>query len=142
MREVANFDLRVDEDNSYKMKINEAVNVIVRQGGTGIYYDTKENWDSNIGLVAERGGIYIYSDKSVITDEHGQVKIVPGIKVGDGTSYLIDMAFVGDEEIMELADHMADPDIHTTAEEKDFWNNKITSYISEHDSETLVLSKL
>lgn len=55
-----------------------------------IRYDTTANWDAQVQLTAERGVVYIYSDHAV--DEDG--KTVAGIKIGDGTSYLIDMPFV------------------------------------------------
>ena len=141
MREVINYDLQVDEDNNYKLKVDAAVNVIKKEGTQGVYYDTTENWNSHSEIIAERGSIYIYSDKSVVTDEHGYTKLVPGIKVGDGTSYLIDMPFVGDEEVIELAQHINDPDMHTTSEEKECWNNKVTAFINQEDSENLILSK-
>lgn len=140
MRDVINYDLKVDDGDNYQMKVNEAVNVIIKEGTQGIYYDTKENWDSHLDLIAERGGIYVYSNKAVIHDGEF-TRFVPGIKVGDGTSYLIDMPFVGDDEIVELAQHINDPDVHTTPEEKEFWNNKVTAFIHQQDSETLVLSR-
>lgn len=136
----ANYNLSVDTDNDYNMKLGEAVNVIISQGGN-IYYDTTEHWNAIPDLIAKRGAIYVYNDKTVIRDDIGNVKFVPGLKIGDGTSYLIDMAFVGDEEIFALSEHIADPVAHVTTEEREFWNNKITGFLSPDDSETLVLSK-
>lgn len=58
-----------------------------------VYYRTTAGWNEQPSLIAERGAIYVYSDhSSVIID--GQTKSVPGIKVGDGTSYLSDMPFL------------------------------------------------
>lgn len=55
-----------------------------------IQYDTTANWNAQLELIAQRGTFYVYSDHSV--DENDNP--VPGIKIGDGSSYLIDMPFV------------------------------------------------
>ena len=141
MRDVINYDLQVDDGDNYKLKTEESINVIVKKGGGTAYYDTTANWNAQLQLIAEKAAFYVYSDKSTITDEHGRTKFVPGLKVGDGTSYLIDMPFVGDEEIKALATHINDPDMHTTSEEKERWNNKVTAIINQEDSENLILSK-
>lgn len=151
MEDVYNFDLNVEQDSQYQlqadtsethaMDLDEAINVIIQQGGK-IYYDTRAAWDMQPQLIAEREAIYVYSDKAVEYDAVGNPKFIPGIKVGDGTSYLIDMAFVGDEILIALAQHMTNNVVHITAAERTFWNNKVSSFIDEHDSETLVLSKI
>ena len=99
-------------------------------GITTIYSDTTENWNSKPTMVADKGALYIYQDYDV----DGQGNILPGFKVGDGTSYLIDMPF--SDALMKS--HMADEVIHITAEEREFWNNKNRCYV---DGETLVATK-
>lgn len=149
MDDVYNFDLTLEQDNDYHldadtgdehvMSLYEAINVIVRQGA---YYDTTAAWDMQPDLIPKRGDIYVYSDKATIYDAVGNPTLVPGIKIGDGTSYLIDMPFVGDEIIYALTQHTSNNVRHITAEERTFWNNKVSSYLDAHDSENLILSKI
>lgn len=75
-----------------------------------IYYDTTEMWNSQNKLVAQKGCIYIYKDYQTIPNEDGTTTTIPSMKVGDGTSYLIDLPFVDS----------------ITQEERDFWNNKVS----------------
>lgn len=103
-----------------------------------VFSDTTEGWNSQPNFIGLENCIYIYMDHQVTQDEHGNTVFIPGVKVGDGKAYLIDAPFT--DEIM--VKHMADGTIHVTAEEKIFWNNKVTSYIDADDDETLVLSKL
>lgn len=58
-----------------------------------IYYATTSGWNSQPSLVAERSAIYIYSDYRNISINN-TTKYVPGIKVGDGISNLIDLPFI------------------------------------------------
>lgn len=74
--------LKLDDGITYDLKDITARRMI--------RYDTTANWNAQVQLTAERGVIYIYSDHAV--DEDG--KTVAGIKIGDGTSYLIDMPFI------------------------------------------------
>ena len=55
-----------------------------------VFYNTTEYWDTQSTLVAIEGAIYIYSDYK--QDELG--RYIPGIKVGDGTTQLIDLPFI------------------------------------------------
>lgn len=97
-------------EQSISGKINEEKNLSGRLAGlansvsgglldpsildsTSIHYDTKENWDAQRQLIAEKGHFYIYSNASTTQNEKGILVFVPGIKVGDGTSYLIDMPY-------------------------------------------------
>lgn len=74
--------------------------------------------------------MYVYSDyKTEIID--GERVSRPGIKVGDGTSYLIDMPFFQ----------------CVTQSEVNFWNNKVNAYMAteldatSEETETLVLTR-
>ena len=101
--------------------------------------DTKANWDSQPSLQSEKGVIYIYTDYQTIDNGDGTFTIVPGVKVGDGMSYLIDMPFVaGNDELFKQ--HVLDNTIHVTAEEKEFWNNKWRGYIDEANPTLLVFT--
>ena len=106
-----------------------------------VYYDTTANWDLQRSLVAEEAAIYIYSDYKKIYDRRGNLINVAGIKIGDGSSYLVDMPFVTDSLTSILTSHITDTSVHVTRAEKEFWNNKVSSYLNGGDLENLVLSK-
>lgn len=85
-----------------------------------VKFGTKEEWDEAYQTVAEADTIYIYTDYQTYDG-----KPLAGIKVGDGTSYLIDMPFT--DEVMN--DHVNDASVHITPQERAFWNNKVRCYI-------------
>lgn len=136
--------------NNYETLINKPqINSITLEGnltaeqlGLGrVYYDTKENWDAQTYLIAERAAIYVYSNYEVIYDIMGNPAYIAGVKIGDGTSYLIDLPFVTDQMTTMLLAHIGDSAIHLTAAEREFWNNKISCYLDSTNSENLILSK-
>ena len=107
--------------------------VLVRRTGTinidfdgigkcKVLYDTKENWNSDPKRIAKKGYIYIYSNYKT-----HKGKNIAGMKVGDGLSYLIDMAFLDDI----YADHIKDQIIHVSQQDRDFWNNKVRCYMED-----------
>lgn len=110
-------------------------------GFTNVYYDTKANWNAKPRIIAEKAAIYIYSDAGTIYDENDEPISVAGIKVGDGTSYLIDMPYITDEMAAMLLRHITNTEIHLTEEEKEFWNNKVTCFLDREDLENLIFSK-
>ena len=55
-----------------------------------------------------------------MTDVH-----VPGVKIGDGQTYVQDLPFVDTELRDRLMEHINNQDIHVTLREKLFWNNKL-----------------
>ena len=91
--------------------------------------NTIEGWDSNPQYLPKAGEICIYTDYMEIQDDLGNIIICPGIKVGDGNSYLIDMPFVGAEiryEVLNaLRQHEQNTLIHVSQADRDFWNNKL-----------------
>lgn len=103
-----------------------------------ILSDTVAGWNSQPQLISKKDVIYVYVDRQQEVNDQGVVVYIPSIKIGDGRAYLIDLPFTDDLMIK----HMANGDIHVTLEEKEFWNNKVTSYIDSDDEEMLVLSKL
>lgn len=104
-------------------------------GNTNIFIDTTSGWNSQIQLVGQEGFIYVYSDYMTSGSQN-----IPGIKIGDGSAYLIDLPFVEGGNVA-LARHMADSAVHVTAAEKEFWNNKVTCFMAQTTAETLVFSK-
>lgn len=133
-------------------------------GGSYVRYDSTAGWNAQQQLISVRGVIYIYSDHGSVTTESGDVLPVPGFKVGDGNSYLIDLPFASEREIKEIEDavdeiadevavmseqletvteqldaHTADEETHVSTEEKDTWNSKISVRFDQEDSENLIL---
>lgn len=106
-----------------------------------IYYDTEENWNAQRQLIAKRKAIYVYSNHSYIEDSVGNRTYIPAIKVGDGTSYLIDMPFVSDDIRRDLMNHISQDGIHVTERDRWFWNNKVCAFTFHNDPERLILSK-
>ena len=104
-----------------------------------IYVDTTANYRANPTFIPHKGDIVIFLDKEVIT-EHGVAVNVPGIKIGDGLAYNLDLPFVGDEILDKLNKHINDEVRHITAAERQFWNNKLN--LSEAvEEETLILNR-
>ena len=103
-----------------------------------ILSNTTAGWNAQSRLIAQKNVIYIYTDYRQITDESGQTKYVPGLKIGDGLAYLADAPFIpfSDDYLM---DHINDTDIHVTLAEKAFWNYKVTT--QEVEGETLVFTR-
>ena len=100
---------------------------------TKVLYADTATWNSQAQLVSQQGYIYIYSDYK--QDSSGND--IPGIKVGDGNAYLIDLPF----STKLIDEHIADAVAHITSAERDFWNNKVTCYIDENNITRLVFSK-
>ena len=94
-----------------------------------VMFDTSENWATRIEEVSEENVVYVYTDY----DTDGEGHNIAGFKVGDGTSYIVDLPFV--DKVVQ--DHMANTDVHITQEEREFWNNKNRSYAY---GETLILT--
>lgn len=91
--------------------------------------NTTAGWNSNPQYLPKAGEICIYTDYATIQDDLGNDIVCPGIKVGDGNSYLIDMPFVGDETryllLQRIRAHEQNMAIHVSAEDRAFWNNKL-----------------
>jgi len=108
----------------------------LREAGlTHIYYDTTANWNSQVTMVSEMGAIYIYSD--YITSDTG---VIPAVKIGDGSAFLIDLPFTSSDYIDKLYDHINNNNIHTSSVEKNYWNNKVAPIIDSNDAENLILT--
>lgn len=110
----------------------DAALAMAEEAANKVLVDTKENWDSQSSLIAEENIVYVYSNQYTRDGMN-----IPGFKIGDGTSYLIDMPF--NDDVMSR--HILDAARHITAEERAFWNNKITCYLNASDLEDLVLTK-
>lgn len=105
------------------------------------YSKTKEEWNSDITFLSEKNVLYIYSNFKIFS-KNGQEEIyLPGLKIGDGKSYLIDLPFLNDfdnniEKV--LLDHISNNDIHISDQQRSFWNNKLNYELQD---ETLILNR-
>lgn len=112
-----------------------------------IYYSkTKEQWNINPQLLSKKDVLYIYTNYKKIKKQGEQDQIIiPGLKIGDGTTYLIDLPFINDtaggSEIEQMIlDHINNNVIHISAEERNFWNNKL-NLLLQPETQTLILNR-
>ena len=82
---------------------------------------TTAEWNENRSMIGQENTFYIYTDRDQKEDGEGNIINIPGIKVGDGRAYLIDLPFVDDL----LLTHINNLDIHVTLADKAFWSNKL-----------------
>ena len=106
--------------------------VYVVSGDCRVLYATTATWNSQPTLISDRGYLYIYSDYKKTSDD----KNIAGFKVGDGTSYLIDMPFT---DIL-YDEHISNDIIHITQQEREFWNNKVRCYLDPVNEQNLIFT--
>ena len=91
--------------------------------------DTTANWNRYPRFVPKRGEVIVYEDHRTIKDELDNDVFVPGIKIGDGDAYLVDLPFVDDALRLDILTtihaHTGNSGIHVTPEDKERWNNKL-----------------
>ena len=117
-------------------------------------HDTTANWNAARGFIPLAGEIIIYDDyetKTWTEQEYGETVTktvnIPNMKIGTGNAYVQDLAFVDQKTREMLIDHINNQNIHTTLQEKLFWNNKINIddsediVIGELSEETLILNR-
>ena len=126
-------DVELSNSNVYARieAINDAL-----QDKAAIYMKTTSEWRQQPDTIGQLNTFYIYTDRTQKEDEYGNIINCPGIKVGDGSSYLIDLPFVDDL----FYDHVNNMDIHVTLAEKQFWNNKVRTQDSELDQQNLIFT--
>lgn len=112
--------------------------------------DTTEHWNQASGFIPLPGEVIVYTDyESYQKEVNGVMKtiLVPNIKIGTGNAYVQDLAFVDEQTRDILMEHIHNQDIHTTLQEKLFWNNKINvddaeeQITGELEDETLILNR-
>lgn len=107
-----------------------------------VYYsNSKENWDLNPNFLSEKNVLYIYTNYAIINKDDKKIAI-PGLKIGDGKSYLIDLPFVNDSSNFNeiLIDHINNNVIHISAADRLFWNNKLNLTLREQE-QNLILNR-
>lgn len=112
--------------------------------------DTTEHWNQAVGFIPLPGEVIVYTDyESYQKEVNGVMKtiLVPNIKIGTGNAYVQDLAFVDEQTRDILIEHIHNQDVHTTLQEKLFWNNKINvddaeeQITGELEDETLILNR-
>jgi len=124
----ANIDDTANSGSSVTWSVDKLLSEFGSPGQ--VYTNDTAGWNSDPTLVAEEGAFYVYTDAATYDGQ-----LVPRLKIGDGSTYLIDLPFLNDPEY----EHMNDTTVHITAAERQLWNNKVTTY--EPQNETLILSK-
>ena len=104
----------------------------------GALSGTTAQWNAQASLVSEANVLYIYTDYKTKTVSGNTVNI-PGLKIGDGTTYLIDLPFVAANEDA-LAEHIANTTVHITANERANWDNKVSCFLDDQNNEMVVFT--
>lgn len=107
------------------------IEILTERLNKAVYYNTTANWNAQTSLVSELKSIYIYSDYKLVNGEY-----IPGIKIGDGDAYVVDLPFID----ADLTQHIADAAIHVSAADRLNWNNKVRCIIDETDTELLIFT--
>ena len=113
------------------------VNLPIRPRAVEVNCHSTEWWALKSRYVPKEGEIIIYTNRAQIEKDDGTFVDVPGIKIGDGNTYVADLPFVGDDlytALMQMIEHSSS----VTPEERARWNDKITCSL---DGEMLILTK-
>ena len=118
------FYLELEGLKKYDAQLKKHIPII----GTTAYFEGVKT------TVPPRGQLVIFSDLRSIKKSDGTTITSAGIKVGDGNKTIEQLPFID----WFYWDHINDKNIHVTAEQKTFWDNKISCDV---DDETLNLFK-
>lgn len=94
--------------------------------------DTVANWATRGMKESKEGWIYIYKDYMPFEDTY-----IPGIKVGTGNAYIVDLPFTD----AIYAQHILDSQIHVSQQDRQRWDNKITCYMSPDIQTRMIITK-
>lgn len=117
-------------------------------GLRGIYCDRTENWNAQIDFIGRDGAIYIYSDYSTEKDGAGGTVNVPSIKIGDGSTPLIDRPFVAAQFAEAVTDIVSesviaklnDDRMIVTQEDREKWDRKVTCLLDPDNYGNIIFS--
>lgn len=96
-------------------------------------HDTTEHWNAAITFIPKPGEIIVYDDYRSQILEDGTTQYIPGIKIGDGNAYVPDLAFVDEDTRRMILEHLTNSGIHITQADRNFWDNKISCYLSDEN---------
>lgn len=129
--------IKIADGNAYLVDLPFVTD---RLDNLGLIYrtDTVEGWSVNTNYIPKKNELLVYTDKYSY-EKDGETIFVPGIKMGDGNSYAVDLPFLLDDVNDRLESHINDDVRHVTNEERTFWNNKLNCNV---DGENLTLNRL
>ena len=87
--------------------------------GAKVYANTTAYWTEHTEIVSEAESIYIYTDY----DTSG-TDVIPAIKIGDGSAYVVDLPFIAGSGI--------------TSSDISNWNNKVAVRMSTLNLEEVI----
>ncbi len=117
-----------DKSQNLAIEMAPVGNVLINER-TEVLRGTSDYWNNQRYLISRKNVFYLYTDYKSYTDpDTGEITYTPGLKIGDGLAYLIDLPFIGGYGI----------DI--TQEMIDFWNNKWRGYLDFNNSENLIFT--
>lgn len=93
---------------------------------------TTAEWNQLTSLQSRKDCLYIYTDHQVKDGDN-----IPGLKIGDGNAFVVDLPFLDDIYSSHIADQIA----HVTSADRTFWDNKVTCYIDPNQNDKLIFSK-
>lgn len=114
------------------MTVKEKLDLLSDGLNNTIISNTTAYWSSRTSLISEKDTIYIYTDYK----KNENNKDIPGIKIGDGLAYVVDLPFIDDE----VTEHIADKIIHLSQQDRNKWDAKVRCYINASDSENLIFT--
>ena len=117
---ISNLDVKMSADEEIKVDLGNGYYI----EKSHILFGTTAFWNNQPTLVANKDYLYVYTDYKQNEEEQN----IAGFKVGDGTSYLIDLPFTDDiiyEEIEKIKQTMRDTSIDSAMYHLGF-------YLDEH----------
>lgn len=103
---------------------------------------TTSQWNAMVGFVPLKGEQIVYLDYKPNPDSPGT--FIPGVKIGDGDAFLVDLPFIYDITNLEqqvtdlqngLTDHINHVSMHVSTNDRTTWNSKVTTSYTESDEE-------
>ena len=132
--------LQLSSPQAFGLRLSDAVPDATK---AKIQLDTTANWNSKPDFRPAHGLIVVYTDHGQMDEGFGNTINVPAIKIGDGSAYLIDLPFVGDDVryqiLTEIRLHTNNHEIHVTPVEREFWNNKLNCIVNNGN---LILNRM
>ena len=110
----------IDDTHPFpRLKIGDGTTLVVdlpflsdANENKNVQYHTAEYWNSQLNYIPDQGQIIVYSDSNLI-------------KIGDGTTYLVDLPYITDFISQQLQQHTTNTNIHISTAERILWNNKL-----------------
>lgn len=118
-----------DKSENLKVDMAPVGNVLINER-TEVLRGTTKYWDNQRDLISRKNVFYLYTDYRSEKDPNtGAIVYYPGLKIGDGLAYLIDLPFVAGGSGIDITQDMVN-----------LWNSKWRGYIPAGGSETLVFT--